>query len=160
MDNPYFYIILRFRRLREVFVSHYQYVELAVIMNFIRSIQTKKDLCTFFIFGLSTIRPRDAVRQHRVWTYLTSSENQRRKHTNEESTLRWNKDGDSTERQPLIRWSQITHQLSPYGSFEDHMLDWHSYQICYPLEIKLLLLLLSWQRQIIRRESFDALSNN
>ena len=24
---------------------------------------------------------------------------------------------------------------------EDHMLDWHSCQICYPLEIKLLLLL-------------------
>ena len=26
--------------------------------------------------------------------------------------------------------------------FEDHMLDWHSCQMCYPLEIKLLLLLL------------------
>ena len=26
--------------------------------------------------------------------------------------------------------------------FEDHMLDWHSCQICYPLEIKLLILLL------------------
>ena len=26
---------------------------------------------------------------------------------------------------------------------EDHMLDWHKCQICYPLEIKLLLLLLS-----------------
>ena len=25
--------------------------------------------------------------------------------------------------------------------FEDHMLDWHSCQICYPLEIKLLFLL-------------------
>ena len=25
--------------------------------------------------------------------------------------------------------------------FEDHMLDWHSCQICYPLELKLLLLI-------------------
>ena len=29
-----------------------------------------------------------------------------------------------------------------FCKIEDHMLDWHSCQICYPLEIKLLLLLL------------------
>ena len=28
--------------------------------------------------------------------------------------------------------------------FEDHMLDWHSCQICYSLEIKSLLLLFLW----------------
>ena len=31
-------------------------------MNFIQYTQTEKDMCTFFIFGLSAIRPRDAVR--------------------------------------------------------------------------------------------------
>ena len=33
----------------------------------------------------------------------------------------------------------------PTFVIEDHMLDWHTCQICYPLEIKLLLLLLSAQ---------------
>ena len=37
-------------------LSHDRYVELA----FIRYTQTEKDMCTFFIFGLSAIRPRDA----------------------------------------------------------------------------------------------------
>ena len=37
------------------------YVELAVIMNFIRYIQTEKDMCTFVKFGLAAIRPRNAV---------------------------------------------------------------------------------------------------
>ena len=37
----------------------------------------------------------------------------------------------------------MTVQLSVISTFviEDHMLDWHSCQICYPLEIKILLLL-------------------
>ena len=29
----------------------------------------EKDMCTFFIFGLSAIRPRDALRPRLVWTY-------------------------------------------------------------------------------------------
>ena len=47
-------------------LPHDQYVELAVIMNLIRYTQTEKDMCTFFIFRLSAIRPRDAVRPRPV----------------------------------------------------------------------------------------------
>ena len=43
-------------------LSHDQYVELAMIMNFIRYTQTEKDMCTFSIFGLSALHPQDAVR--------------------------------------------------------------------------------------------------
>ena len=43
-----------------------QYVELGMIMNFIRYTRTGKDIYTFVIFGLSVIRPRDAVRPRPV----------------------------------------------------------------------------------------------
>ena len=51
-------------------LSYDQCVDLGVIMNFIRYTQTEKDMCIFFIFGLSALRPRDAVRPRLVWTYL------------------------------------------------------------------------------------------
>ena len=38
--------------------------------------------------------------------------------------------------------------------FEDHMLDWHSCQICYPLEIKLLLL---FSKKVFRTNHNDLL---
>ena len=42
-------------------------------MNFIRYTQTEKNMCTIFIFGLSALRPRNAVRPRPVWTYFNSS---------------------------------------------------------------------------------------
>ena len=51
-------------------LPHDQDVELTVIMNFIRYTPTEKDMCIFFIFGLSPIRPRDAICPGPVWSYL------------------------------------------------------------------------------------------
>ena len=51
---------------KEKHISDDHYVELAVILNFIRYTQTEKNMCTIFIFGLSAIRPRDAVRPRPV----------------------------------------------------------------------------------------------
>ena len=42
-------------------LPHDQYVELAVIMNFIRYTPTEKDMCTFFIFVVSAVCPRDTI---------------------------------------------------------------------------------------------------
>ena len=54
-------------------LPHDQYIELAVIMTFIRYTQLEIDMCTFFVFGLSAIRPRDAVRPRPVWAYFKAA---------------------------------------------------------------------------------------
>ena len=83
MDISFFfiYIILGFRRLSEA--SSSRLIRwIAVIMNFIRYIQTEKDTCTFVIFGLSAISLCDAVRPRPVWTYFN-------KYWNPSPTSRW-----------------------------------------------------------------------
>ena len=50
MDNSYFYIILRFRRLSDASSSR-AIRTISGDDEVIRYAQTEKDMCTFFIFG-------------------------------------------------------------------------------------------------------------
>ena len=45
----------------QILKLHIQCIELAVMMNFIRYIKTGKDMCTFFLLGVSAIRSRDSL---------------------------------------------------------------------------------------------------
>ena len=85
MDNSYFYVILRGLRLSKAssdsrsirrISGDKEFYSIYPIEKgyFIRYILSKKDMCTFFVFGLSAIRPRDAVRPRPVWTYLKSAD--------------------------------------------------------------------------------------